>query len=433
MFREDGERRASVGITGLAGPGAAAAAAHGRWRWLRLFFSVIWLVYLAQPLSNLSHLHHGALWMAAAASVTAAFCAVFVAVVISWDHRPVLARRALILLVALAAVISLLFLPGSNGQNVVWIYVSSAAGWVIPDRRAAIRTVLGIAVCFLLFSWLAHDGVSDMLITLIPVVFVGITMAGIRVQIGLMRELAAARETVAMLAASEERLRLARDMHDLTGQSLSTITLKSELAARLLRRLPAGPDRDRVADEIQQVAGVSRQTLHDIREAISGYRRPTLAVEIITARSALDSAGITVHDDPQLTLVSGTVDPDAEAALAWCLREAVTNVIRHSGAENCYLSLTRRGGELSLEVRDDGRGRPAGGPADTSGTGLHGMAERLCAVGGHLELRPDPPGFCLIAAVPAREPALGHAPAGASGHAPAGSAANAAAGITVTT
>src|ERR1700678_2327495 len=118
------------------------------------------------------------------------------------------------------------------------------------------------------------------------------------------------------------------------------ITLKSELALRLLRRLPAGPDRDRVSDEIEQVGAVSRQTLHDIREAISGYRRPTLAVEIITARAALESAGIASHDDADLTLLSGTFDPDAEAALAWCLREAVTNAVRHSGAKNCYIGLT---------------------------------------------------------------------------------------------
>jgi two-component system, NarL family, sensor histidine kinase DesK len=196
-------------------------------------------------------------------------------------------------------------------------------------------------------------------------------------------------------------------MHDLTGQSLSMITLKSELAARLLQRLPEGPDRDRVADEIQQVAAVSRQTLHDIREAISGYRRPTLAVEIITARTALESAGIAPHDDPELTLLSGTFNPDAEAALAWCLREAVTNVIRHSGAENCFISLSRRDGSLSLQVRDDGRGypaeNPAGGPAESpadTGTGLHGMSERLCAVGGGLELRPGTQGFCLVATVP---------------------------------
>ena len=164
-----------------------------------------------------------------------------------------------------------------------------------------------------------------------------------------------------------------------------------------------------MSDEIEQVGAVSRQTLHDIREALSGYRRPTLAVEIITARAALESAGITPQDDAELTLLSGTFDPDAEAALAWCLREAVTNVVRHSGARTCYIRLARRGGTLSLEVRDDGRGlvgaEPTGGElsgAEPTGAGLRGMSERLDAVGGGLELRPaGPPGFRLIATVPA--------------------------------
>ena len=173
--------------------------------------------------------------------------------------------------------------------------------------------------------------------------FVGLAMIGLRRQFQLTAELARAREEVAQLAASEERLRLARDMHDLTGQSLSMITLKSELAARLLGRLPESADRDRARDEVEQVAAVSRQTLKDIREAISGYRRPTLAVEVITARTALASAGIAARDDAELTVLSGTFDPDAEAALAWCLREAVTNVVRHSGAKNCYVSLSRTG------------------------------------------------------------------------------------------
>jgi two-component system sensor histidine kinase DesK len=196
-------------------------------------------------------------------------------------------------------------------------------------------------------------------------------------------------------------------MHDLTGQSLSMITLKSDLAARLLDRLPAGPDRDRAREEIGQVADVSRQTLHDIREAISGYRRPTLAVEVITAREALDAAEITARDDDALTLLSGTFDADAEAVLAWCLRESVTNVIRHSGARDCWMRLTRRGDELSLEVRDNGAGA---GPAASSGlpaaegTGLRGMSERLCAVSGKLEIRPGPGGFRLTATVPAGDP-----------------------------
>ncbi len=208
-------------------------------------------------------------------------------------------------------------------------------------------------------------------------------------------------------------------MHDLTGQSLSVITLKSELAARLLSRLPETPERDRAHDEMEQVAAVSRQTLHDIREAISGYRRPTLAVEIITARSALTSAGISSVDDAELTLLSGAFDPDAEAALAWCLREAVTNVVRHSCARSCHIGLISRPDSMTLTVRDDGRGHvplpgqepcpggqvtpPRGTERVRSGSGLRGMSERLRSVGGSLELRPDlRPGFSLAATVPAR-------------------------------
>lgn len=368
------------------------------WRWVRLLFAGIWLVYLAQPLSSLPGKHHSAGWTAAAIALTAVFCVVFVTVVTCWDRYPAVARWGLWLLFPLAAAFTLMFPGSAAGGYVTWIFVSSAVGWAAPDRRTAVRAVLAVSACFLVFSWLGHDDWSDTLITLIPVILVGVMMSGIRVQVKLTRELSQAREEVARLAANEERLRLARDMHDLTGQSLSMITLKSELAARLLRRLPEGPDRDRVADEIQQVAAVSRQTLHDIREAISGYRRPTLAVEIITARTALESAGIAPRDDPAFTLLSGTFDPDAEAALAWCLREAVTNVVRHSGAKNCHLSLLRHGQALSLEVRDDGRGHP--GTPRSPGAGLPGMSERLCAVGGSLELRPAGPGFCLIATVP---------------------------------
>ena len=214
------------------------------------------------------------------------------------------------------------------------------------------------------------------------------------------------------LAASEERLRLARDMHDLTGQSLSMITWKSDLATRVLGRLPASPERDRAASEMAQVADISRQALSDIREAISGYRRPTLAIEAITARSALEAAGITTHDDSDLTLLSGTFDAAAEATLAWCLREAVTNVVRHSGARNCWVTLRQASGALILQVRDDGRGVAAGsadalgGGASTDHSGLHGMSERLSAVGGSLQICPGTAagrGFDLVATVPVAE------------------------------
>ena len=274
----------------------------------------------------------------------------------------------------------------------------------------AARAVLASSVCYVIFCLTGHVDRTDLLLNLLPTILIGLAMVGLRRQLALVQELRQARETVAKLAANEERLRLARDMHDLTGQSLSMITLKSELAARLLRRLPEGPDRDRVQEEVEQVAAVSRQTLHDIREAVSGYRRPTLAVEVITARTALEAAGIASHDDPELTLLSGTFDPEAEAALAWCLREAVTNVVRHSGAKNCHIRLTSHAETLSLEVRDDGRGRSeaGGGQGEHAehGTGLRGMSERLAAVGGGLQIIPGPArGFAVIASVPDRRDA----------------------------
>jgi two-component system, NarL family, sensor histidine kinase DesK len=194
-------------------------------------------------------------------------------------------------------------------------------------------------------------------------------------------------------------------MHDLTGQSLSVITLKSELAAKRLSKLPASAERDTVLGDLGDIGRVSRQTLHDIREAVSGYRRPTLAIEAITARNALEAAGIRLDDDPGLTLRSGTFDADAEAVLAWCLREAVTNVIRHSGARTCRIRLTPGDHELSLEVSDDGHGpadQKARDPSAPNGAGLRGMSERLGTAGGRLSLgvADHGHGFKLTATVP---------------------------------
>jgi two-component system sensor histidine kinase DesK len=405
MVRADGRRPrglAPTGVTGRFGP-SPNGKHHRFWRGL---FSGIWLIYLIQPLSTLFHHHYGVAYIAAATALALVFCVYYVWLIASWDGRRPVPSWTVAPLFVLAALACVVF--GGANWNELWIFVSAASGLLIVNRRLAVRTVIAVAVSCAVFSWIGHDHVADFVIMMLPVAFVGFAMIGFKMQITLTRELSQARETVAGLAASEERLRLARDMHDLTGQSLSTITLKSELAARLLGRLPDSPERDRVRDEVEQVAAVSRQTLHDIREAISGYRKPTLAVEIITARNALESAGITAHDDPDLTMLSGSFDPDTEAALAWCLREAVTNVVRHSGARNCYLRLTKHAKTLSLEVADDGQplaaqpSSPSSPSSPSPGTGLRGMSERLSAAGGQLELRPGADGFRLVASVPLR-------------------------------
>ena len=377
---------------------------------MRWVFSSVWLVYLIQPVSALFGHHHGALWIAGGLAITVVFSAIYVPIVgnsISWPRlaRPGLA--AIALLAALACVV--------YGKNwlALWIYVSAATGIVtagFATRRQTFRAIIGIGVVFTFFGWLTHDNPGDYLIILLPVVLVGVAMLGFRMQIELMRELSQARETVAKFAVSEERLRLARDMHDLTGQSLSMITLKSELAAKRLSRMPASAERDAIETELADIGRVSRQTLHDIREAVSGYRRPTLAIELITARTALEAAGIRLDDDPQLISRSGTIDPEAEAVLAWCLREAVTNVIRHSGAGTCTIRLAEHGADLSLHVADDGQGFTSSGNGtgakNATGNGLRNMSERLSAVAGRLTLSPvtGPEsvagGFRLTATVP---------------------------------
>jgi len=374
---------------------------------LRWLFSSIWLVYLIEPVKDLfglhHHHHHGWLWIAGGLVITVTFCVIYVPVIVDVDKRPRLSRAGLAALVLLAAVASVVY---GQDWTPLWIYVSAAAGMILAataPRRLALLGVLFVSACYAFFGWLSHLSAGNFFAVLLPVVLVGLAMIGFRMQIVLMHELARARGTVAKLAANEERLRLARDMHDLTGQSLSMITLKSDLAAKRLTRLPESGERDAVLTELGDIARVSRQTLHDIREAVSGYRRPTLAIEVITARNALEAAGVGLDDDPELTLRSGTFDPDAEAVLAWCLREAVTNVIRHAGAGNCRIRLIQAGPELSLEVTDDGRGfidhdtqyregreGPNGEQAGQTakGSGLRGMSERLSAVGGRLSLGP---------------------------------------------
>jgi two-component system, NarL family, sensor histidine kinase DesK len=418
---------------------------------MRWFFSAIWLVYLIQPVSALFGGRHSALWIAGGLAVVAVFCAVYVRLCISWDWDPRWARRELAVLFAVAVLACVIY---GKDWTALWIYVSVATGFVVPGRRPAMLAVLAVGACYALLSWLAHVGAAEFLIIVLPVVLAGWAMTGFRMQIALIRELGQARDEVARLAANQERLRLARDLHDLTGHSLSLVTLKAELTQRMLDRLPESPERDRAARDVADIERVSRQTLHDIREAVSGYRRPTLAVEFATARTTLDAAGIRISADPALPQWPGPAGEEQEAALAWSLREAVTNVIRHSGARTCRIRLLEGAGELSLEVADDGRGipgtggtagpgmphgsqpppadpgrpgtghgtqtgsGPAGAPAPAAGSGLHGMSERLSAVGGRLSVAPAHDagqagrGFRLTATVPVPQRPDGHGAAG---------------------
>jgi two-component system, NarL family, sensor histidine kinase DesK len=204
------------------------------------------------------------------------------------------------------------------------------------------------------------------------------------------RELHDARADLARLAVADERERFARDLHDLLGHSLSVIALKAQLARRRL-----ADDPDAALDDVADIETVSRDALREVREAVSGYRKPALDAELQGARAALDAAGIeTTIDRPAVEL------PDeVEAVLAWTVREAATNVIRHSGARHSTIRLVPALDQASVEIVDDGGGLNG---SEGGGTGLTGLQERLRQAGGRLEAGPrdDGPGFRVRAIVP---------------------------------
>lgn len=373
-----------------------------RQRLIKAVWTGIWLVYLSAPVSDLVHGGHRTGVVVLGWIGLVAFVAWYGVLVFRTGRRestPLLLGS----LAVLAAQSGLLALTLGREWLVLFVYVSVASGAVLPLRMArwaipavsALLTAVALAV---------PDGRAYLAGLLIPAFLGGFAMTGVRELIRTTIALREARATVAQLAANEERLRLARDLHDLLGHSLSLITLKSELAGRML---PGKPEE--AAQQVADIEQVSRQALVDVREAVSGYRRARLPGELAGAQVALTAAGVTADlpAEPELTGVA----EESESALAWALREAVTNVVRHSGARRCAVELVRRqtldGPVLELVVEDDGSGGSGEGP----GNGLTGLAERLGKAGGTLEAGRVRRGFRLVARVPA------DAPADAGGHA----------------
>ena len=179
-------------------------------------------------------------------------------------------------------------------------------------------------------------------------------------------------EEIERLATIAERERIARDLHDLLGHTLSVVVLKSELASRLVRADP-----DRAAAELDDIQEIGREALGEVRAAVTGYRSRGLAAELDGARVALEAAGV----DVEVHVDQTDLLPEQESALAMALREAVTNVVRHADARRATISVTRVDDDVRLEVSDDGRGS-----AGRAGSGITGMRERITALGGLVEV-----------------------------------------------
>ncbi|MFG2062165.1 sensor histidine kinase [Micromonospora sp. NPDC048871] len=205
-------------------------------------------------------------------------------------------------------------------------------------------------------------------------VLTGAALAGIIVLVAFIEELFAARAEVARLAVDAERVRFARDLHDTLGHNLSAIALKSELALRLLDQHPV-----RARTELNDVYGIARESLRDVRTVVKGYRRDSLQRELEGVQSVLVAAGVRC----EVATLAAALPAPVEEVLAWAVREGATNLLRHSSASRCRISMTRTDTEVRLDVVNDGAATPA--PTDEiGGSGLTGLAERLAPLGGTL-------------------------------------------------
>lgn len=344
------------------------------------------LLFLAFPLSDLTRTPPGALHLGLVIAGAVAFVAVYLRLM--WTPTDVVRRVDWLALTILLVLALALGFDNSAEWAPLFIYVAAVCGFRLRPRVA----LPAIVLCAALAATIGAAGgraASASFSFALSAAGVGLLLLAFARLSAVIDELNAAREENARLAIAEERLRFARDLHDLLGHSLTVIALKSELAGRLFDRDPA-----RAAAEVAEIEQVTRQALKQLRETVAGYRRITLADELAGARIALSAAGIEASvEEPAVSLTD-----EAESILAWAVREGTTNVIRHSGARRCEIRISAGLVSADLEVVDDGRGTDGG---HRDGSGLAGLAERAGVRNGRVEAGPKPGGgFRLHVSVP---------------------------------
>jgi two-component system, NarL family, sensor histidine kinase DesK len=301
--------------------------------------------------------------------------------------------------------LGLITFPWNQGGSTFFIYTAAFLPFILNSARRVVILILLECAAILaecaIFNVIAphgpfHIGWPNGYIADFLVVVVGGGNVYFAQQKRADSKLRAALEENVALAAVAERERIARDLHDVLGHTLSVIVLKAELAGRLVLLDPA-----RAAAEMSDVEKTARVALAEIREAIGGYRSRGLVAEIEAARSTLDAAGVTLLDEG--SPVRETLSPQEETALALALREAITNIVRHARATTCRLKFISLEGQRRLVVEDDGQQGVV-----CEGNGLRGMRERIESIGGHFSLEQgiaQNHGTRLIIDLPQREAA----------------------------
>ncbi len=350
------------------------------------------LLFLIGPASDLFHSSLGTARVAVITVLFAAFVVVYALTMRAGIRIRVSARMTMVFLgVLLALPVTMLAIGAPGSFALLFVFFAAACGMrlrPVAALVAVVATSAGVGIAALATGSNSSSAGTDVLVILA----IGTMMTAFNRQIRQNRELQVARHELARLAVTDERLRIARDLHDLLGHSLSVINLKSELAAKLVET-----DAKRAAAELADVQAVGRQALAEVREAVQGYRQLALADALAGARTALSAAGIAYELDDAVVKLPA----DVEEVFAWAVREGTTNVVRHSKAEHCAVRIRDGAGEATLEVEDDGAASTA---SPETGSGLAGLAERVARLRGRVEAGARPGGGFLLRLVVPLQP-----------------------------
>jgi two-component system sensor histidine kinase DesK len=355
------------------------AAPKGRMlRWEAIDHPAIWLAYL--PLFFIPWF----ITLPSLAQMTAAGAGIVLFLLLYLASVKAAGWQLIGLAVACLLLSFALAFTGSN-WTVIAVYAAAMIAELRPARRASLA-VLGFAAASAGLAIATGQHPFYWVLGVFLMVMVGIGNISRAALQDKNRALAEAQGEVRQFAAAAERERIGRDLHDLLGRTLTLIAIKADLAARLSDNAP-----DKAAAEMRDIAAAAREGLAEVRAAVSGMTGASLAREIAGSKTALAAAGIACEIEGD----AEAIDPGTSAVLAMALREAVTNVIRHSGARTCRIALLQQPGGLELKVSDDGDGQ-----AVRPGGGLAGLTIRLSAAGGELAVEGNKRGTRLTARVP---------------------------------
>lgn len=347
-------------------------------------FDFVWLVYSGFFFIVPIQMHNTAIWLRSGV-LYAIFLGIYIGLVLTQKPR---LQKALL---TAMAVLGFVWCPMNPGTCGIFIYVSAFVPFVTESIAVSIGTMVFVCIGMGAESrWITpHMSPWGLGLCAFLTIAVGAGNMAAAQRMRANKKLGLAHEQIAHLSRLAERERIARDLHDVLGHTLSVVVLKSELAGKVMEGDP-----ERARREIREVEEIARKALSEVREAISGYRSEGLDAEIVRAQTALDAAGVKLEfpaRSPQLA-------PAEETVLSLIVREAVTNIVRHAQATRCRLAIEIVGGCTALTVEDDGRGGIL-----EEGNGLRGMRERAESLGGRLRIESGA-GTRLHVEIPAQSP-----------------------------